>query len=85
MAIKNKNKKEAKKASVDAKTKKSSGTKEPKVKEEKGRAGMGTVLRNCTCASEFQDRTYGRGIRVFNVGGTRESPKYSCTVCRANK
>lgn len=33
------------------------------------------------CKHEFQDSRYGAGIRVCNVGGTKESPKYYCTVC----
>lgn len=35
-----------------------------------------TLLRTDTCASAFQDETYGRGVRVFNVG----KGKIRCTV-----
>lgn len=34
----------------------------------------------CTCKSDFQDREYGKGIRVFNPCGTPVK-KYRCTVC----
>lgn len=37
-----------------------------------------TVLRTDTCVSSFQDETYGRNVRVFNVG----KGKLRCTVCR---
>lgn len=40
-----------------------------------------TIVKPCTCKSSYQDTTYGPGLRLKNVGGTRESPKYSCTVC----
>jgi hypothetical protein len=37
----------------------------------------GTVKKACSCASEYQDKLYGKQIRVFNVkpSGAR------CTVC----
>ena len=38
----------------------------------------GTKIAPCTCAHEFQDRTYGRGQRVHN----RTVKGYRCTVCR---
>ena len=39
------------------------------------------IVKPCVCKSSYQDITYGVGQRLKNVGGTRESPKYSCTVC----
>lgn len=36
-----------------------------------------TVVQKCTCISEFQDKTYGKGMRVKNSSGTG----YKCTVC----
>ena len=39
---------------------------------------MTTELIKCTCKSEFQDKTYGQGIRV---GNTTSSSQYRCTVC----
>jgi hypothetical protein len=35
----------------------------------------------CSCKSEFQDKTYGIGRRVFNMGKTG----YTCTVCGSKK
>lgn len=45
---------------------------------------MEPVIKPCSCVSKYQDQKYGPGLRVKNVGGTRESPKYSCTVCGAS-
>jgi len=39
---------------------------------------MTTELIKCTCKSEFQDKTYGYGIRV---GNCTSSSQYRCTVC----
>ncbi len=41
-----------------------------------------TKIMHCSCHSEFQDETYGRGNRVFNetYSGTKVSG-YRCTVC----
>jgi hypothetical protein len=36
---------------------------------------------SCTCKHEFQDKTYGAGKRVFNLGKTG----YKCTVCGSKK
>lgn len=41
----------------------------------------GSAIRDCKCKHEFQDKTYGKGRRVFTVGGTKDSIKYTCTVC----
>lgn len=38
----------------------------------------GTVILRCTCQHDFQDKTYGKGMRVHNV--TPKS-KANCTVC----
>ncbi len=49
---KSKNKKESKKTPVGGSTTptvSTGGKKEPKVKEEKGKAGAGTVIRVCSC------------------------------------
>lgn len=82
MANKSKTQKEAKKPStkdVSVSSKKTDATKP--AKEEKGKAGCGTVVRSCNCTSDFQDKMYGRGMRVMNVGGSSTAPRYSCTVC----
>lgn len=46
--------------------------------EQSGPKMGSTVLRTDSCASSFQDTTYGRNVRVFNVG----KGKLRCTVCR---
>lgn len=35
----------------------------------------------CSCNHEFQDKTYGKGRRVFNMGKSN----YRCTVCKSTK
>lgn len=37
---------------------------------------MATVIK-CTCAHEYQDRVYGKGMRLAN----ETSKGYRCTVC----
>lgn len=37
-----------------------------------------TELLKCTCQHEFQDATYGNGVRVHNVNAKGEA---FCTVC----
>ena len=46
-----------------------------------GVGGSGTEVRDCICVSGFQDREYGAGKRLHNVGkgGSR------CTVCGDGK
>lgn len=34
----------------------------------------------CNCKSDFQDREYGKGMRVFNPAG-KNGDKFRCTVC----
>jgi hypothetical protein len=38
-----------------------------------------TAILSCNCKHGYQDRTYGVGKRVCNVGKTGD--KASCTVC----
>jgi hypothetical protein len=45
--------------------------------EQSGPKAGSTVLRTDTCASSYQDKTHGRGVRVHNVG----KGKIRCTVC----
>jgi len=40
-----------------------------------------TVLR-CKCTSEFQDITYGKGMRLHNI--TQDGKKASCTICEGS-
>lgn len=37
-----------------------------------------TIIAKCNCVNEFQDKMYGRGMRVKN--STQNG--YRCTVCR---
>lgn len=41
-----------------------------------------TVIKSCTCSHEFQDKTYGRGMRVFNsMMAKGRVVGEACTVC----
>jgi hypothetical protein len=51
----------------------------------KSRGNYGTMILPCDCKSAFQDKTYGKGQRVFNIGGGQGSAKYFCTVCGKQK
>lgn len=42
---------------------------------------MATQVRRCTCKSDFQDRVYGNGMRLFNEGGKDKVSELHCTVC----
>ena len=41
---------------------------------------MSTIIRNCSCSHAFQDEMYGKGKRVFNIGG-KSNESAVCTVC----
>lgn len=43
----------------------------------------GTEIRRCKCKHPFQDKTYGKGKRVFNrsSGAGQGAVSMSCTVC----
>lgn len=40
-----------------------------------------TVVKSCTCHSPYQDRKYGTGNRVMNIGGSKDTKTKCCTVC----
>lgn len=40
-----------------------------------------TVIKQCNCKSSYQDRKYGFGNRVMNIGGSKDSKTKCCTVC----
>lgn len=45
-----------------------------------------TKVMQCTCNSEFQDKTYGKGMRLFNLRDEKKHPnEATCTVCGAKK
>lgn len=48
---------------------------------------MSTKIMQCNCQSEFQDVTYGKGMRVHNISQKKgdKSPKKRCTVCGSVK
>lgn len=79
-----KGKKESKKASKKTGVQKVLKPKDHGTKAERGIPGAGTAIRLCGrfgCDSEFQDKRYGKGRRVHNVGGDSRNPTYRCTVC----
>ncbi len=40
-------------------------------------------IKKCSCESPFQDRTYGKGMRVMNKCGKGvKDIKYRCTICK---
>jgi len=39
-------------------------------------------VRPCTCPHAFQDKEYGKGKRLHNIGGKSVTDRtYTCTVC----
>ena len=38
---------------------------------------METIQKPCKCVHEYQDKVYGKGVRLFNVG----IKDAKCTVC----
>ena len=45
---------------------------------------MDTKIKECTCENEYQDKKYGRKMRVMNpckAEGKISKCKYRCTVC----
>lgn len=42
---------------------------------------MATQIKHCNCTSEFQDATYGKGMRLFNEAGKDKAIELHCTVC----
>ncbi len=33
----------------------------------------------------YQDKRYGKGMRVHNAGATKNGDRYRCTVCEAER
>jgi hypothetical protein len=42
-----------------------------------------TAIKSCTCEHPFQDKRYGKWMRVHNWGTKKEA--WICTVCRSVK
>ena len=38
-----------------------------------------TTIKNCKCQNQFQDETYGKNQRVYNL--SEGNKKAKCTVC----
>lgn len=40
-------------------------------------------IKQCSCVSEFQDKTYGKNMRVHNIGKETNSTtvQITCTIC----
>jgi hypothetical protein len=48
---------------------------------------LNTAVKRCTCKHEYQDKRYGKGMRLHNEcqGGSRNTPGWRCTVCETHK
>jgi hypothetical protein len=44
-----------------------------------------TKVMPCSCESNFQDRIYGKNMRVFNQTRKNNDRTYRCTVCGKEK
>lgn len=45
-----------------------------------------TAVKRCTCKHEYQDKKYGRGLRVYNTFKAKNgNMRGRCTVCKAEK
>ncbi len=44
-----------------------------------------TKILPCTCKDEFQDKEYGKGMRVHNIGGKGKEKLAYCTVCSPSR
>lgn len=40
-----------------------------------------TIIKPCKCENDYQDKKYGKGNRIHNIGGSKERPVAVCTVC----
>jgi len=45
------------------------------------------MLKRCTCDHKYQDKRYGRKIRVFNKTSAKQGDHYvyRCTICGNEK
>lgn len=43
-------------------------------------------IKSCTCSHKFQDRVYGKGMRVHNVmHSSFDNKRCRCTVCKTER
>ena len=40
-----------------------------------------TKVMQCSCTSDFQDKEYGKNMRLFNSMGKDDKGGWRCTVC----
>lgn len=40
---------------------------------------MGSTVKKCSCSHEFQDKEYGKGMRLHSLSEDKKDAK--CTVC----
>jgi len=47
----------------------------------------GVIIKRCKCKHAYQDKCYGKGMRVHNlgVGKLKSAPVAECTVCKSTK
>lgn len=46
------------------------------------------MIISCSCVNEYQDKVYGKGLRVHNPRAKTKSQTqqtFRCTVCKAEK
>jgi len=55
----------------------------PKQASSTSKRRSGVEIAPCTCKHEYQDKLYGKGMRVWTRGGTVPQPQNTCTVCGA--
>ena len=42
-------------------------------------------IKPCLCVHEYQDKLYGKAMRVHTLGGTKATATYTCTACGRKK
>ena len=52
-----------------------------KIEKDTAKKIGGCKIMRCHCTSDFQNKTYGPGNRVHNMG----KEKWTCTVCGSKK
>lgn len=45
----------------------------------------GTTIERCSCSHEYQDKRYGKQMRVHNLSGKKDRFRARCTVCGKEK
>jgi len=49
--------------------------------EDKGYSARSTAVKECTCKHEFQDKRYGKNMRLMNPIKEKSDCNWRCTVC----